>query len=278
MNRCFFLFIALFWIGSLFGINNPAFEYHQYSDKTPECIQNFYLINHANQTLQFVLGKKEQFLPPRHLKMSIWDALKLIETVVDDSNPESKLGDSGLYYRTAEALRKDGHPRWLILTGFIYDLGKVLTFLGEPPWAVMGDTFPVGCQFSKKIVYPTFFQFNEDIHNLRYQLPFGIYAPHCGFDRTHLSWGQDEYLYHVVKDYIPPQAAYIIRYRSFYAFHREGCYQHLMNDYDWEMLPWLQLFNQYELTAKKGETADTERPKLYYEALIEEFFPPVIDW
>ena len=38
--------------------------------------------------------------------------------------------------KTAEAFRRDGHPDWLILTGFIHDLGKILTSYGEEQWAV----------------------------------------------------------------------------------------------------------------------------------------------
>jgi hypothetical protein len=39
------------------------------------------------------------------------------------------------------------------LTGLIHDLGKILAhpeFGSEPQWAVVGDTFPVGCAFSDK--------------------------------------------------------------------------------------------------------------------------------
>ena len=32
----------------------------------------------------------------------------------------------------------------MIATGLIHDLGKVLCKYGEPQWAVVGDTFPVG--------------------------------------------------------------------------------------------------------------------------------------
>ena len=37
---------------------------------------------------------------------------------------------------------------WFVLVGLIHDLGKVLCLFGEPQWAVVGDTFPVGCAFS----------------------------------------------------------------------------------------------------------------------------------
>ena len=38
----------------------------------------------------------------------------------------------------------------------MHDMGKVLCLFGEPQWAVVGDTFPVGCAHSDKIVYPEF--------------------------------------------------------------------------------------------------------------------------
>lgn len=40
--------------------------------------------------------------------------------------------------QSAEAARKDGQPRWMILTALIHDLGKLLFFHGEPQWAVVG--------------------------------------------------------------------------------------------------------------------------------------------
>jgi len=48
--------------------------------------------------------------------------------------------------QTAEAIRRDGHPRWFILTGLIHDLGKILCLWGEPQWAVVGDTNPGACR------------------------------------------------------------------------------------------------------------------------------------
>ena len=51
-----------------------------------------------------------------------------------------------------------------------------------------------------------------------------------------MSWGHDEYLYHVFKNYLPEPALYMIRYHSFYAWHREGAYDYLCDDHDREML------------------------------------------
>lgn len=58
-----------------------------------------------------------------------------------------------------------------------------------------------------------------------------------GLDQVHMSYGHDEYLYHVVRPYVPAEAAYIIRYHSFYAAHRENAYEHLYADKDRAMMP-----------------------------------------
>jgi inositol oxygenase len=97
-------------------------------------------------------------------------------------------------------------------------------------------------------------------------------------DNVDLSWGHDEYLYQVVRDYLPEEAQYMIRYHSFYPWHREGAYGYLMNDKDRRMLPWVQKFNPYDLYSKSAAAPDVEALKPYYEELISEFFPPKIAW
>ncbi len=83
--------------------------------------------------------------------------MEFLNTLVDDSDPDIELDQLQHLLQTAEAIRADGHPDWFVLTGFLHDMGKVLCLFGEPQWAVVGDTFPVGCQHSDKIVYPEFF-------------------------------------------------------------------------------------------------------------------------
>ena len=164
--------------------------------------------------------------------MGVWEAVEFLGTLVDDSAPDLDLPQVDHALQTAEAIRADGHPRWFVVTGFVHDLGKVLCRFGEPQWAVVGDTFPVGCAFSSRIVYPELFAENPDVQVPAYQTRLGIYEEGCGLDRVHLSWGHDEYLYGVVKDHLPEEALYMIRYHSFYAAHREGDYGYLMNEHD----------------------------------------------
>src|SRR6185436_19662474 len=117
-----------------------------------------------------------------------------------DSDPDTDLSQIEHLLQAAEAIRADGHQRWFILTGLIHDLGKILCLYGEPQWAVVGDTFPVGGVYSDTIVFQRFFDANPDSQEARYQSRLGVYEEDCGLEKVHLSWGHDEYLYHVVKD------------------------------------------------------------------------------
>lgn len=260
------------------GSEKKAAEFRNYRAEARACVREFYRLNHRHQSLDFVLAKKREYLPLARRRMGVWEAMEFLNTLVDDSDPDTELSQIEHLLQTAEAVRNDGHPRWFILTGLIHDLGKILCLFGEPQWAVVGDTFPVGCRFSDTIVFPEFFADNSDSREPAYQTPTGIYEAGCGLDRVHLSWGHDEYLYQVVKDYLPEPALYMIRYHSFYPGHRENAYDHLMNDHDREMFAWVRAFNPYDLYSKAAERPSVGRLRPFYEELIAEFFPPVLRW
>lgn len=253
-------------------------EFRNYRAEARASVREFYQLNHRHQTLDFVLAKKKEYLPLQKRRMGIWEAMEFLNTLVDDSDPDTELNQIEHLLQTAEAVRNDGHPRWFILTGLIHDLGKILCLFGEPQWAVVGDTFPVGCRFAEQIVFPEFFADNTDSREPAYQTPCGIYSEECGLDRVHLSWGHDEYLYQVVKNYMPEPALYMIRYHSFYPGHKEHAYDHLMNAHDREMFAWVRAFNPYDLYSKAAERPSVERLRPFYEELIAEFFPPVLSW
>src|SRR5581483_574350 len=143
----------------------PAKAKEQFRDYRAEArpsVKEFYRLNHRHQTYDFVRAKKAEFLPLAKKRMGVWEAMEFLNTLVDDSDPDTDLNQIEHLMQTAEAIRRDGHPRWFILTGLIHDLGKILCLFGEPQWAVVGDTFPVGCAFSEKIVFPQFFADNPD--------------------------------------------------------------------------------------------------------------------
>lgn len=261
----------------------PA-EFRDYRAEAKPQVKEFYRLHHRRQTVDFVRAKREEYLPglsgdrsPKR-RMGIWEALEFLNTLVDDSDPDTSLAQIEHCLQTAEAIRRDGHPRWFIVTGLIHDLGKILCLFGEPQWAVVGDTFPVGCAWSETIVYPEFLADNTDAHVSQYQTSDGIYEPGRGLDQVLMTWGHDEYLYHVVREHLPPEALYMIRYHSFYPAHREGAYAHLMNDVDRKYFHWVRRFNPYDLYTKSAERPDVAALRSYYEDLVAEFFPGPLNW
>ena len=253
-------------------------EFRQYTDETPNRVREFYRLNHTHQTRDFVLAKQREYLPLKKRTMSIWEAMEYLNTLVDDSDPDTDVTQIEHLLQTAEAIRKDGHPRWFILAGFLHDLGKVLCLYGEPQWGVVGDTFPVGCAYSDEVVFPEFFAANPDSKITKYQTANGIYEEHCGLDKVHLSFGHDEYIFHVTRKYVPEQAQYMLRYHSFYAAHKHGAYKNLMNDRDVQMFEWVRKFNPYDLYSKGRERPNMKEILPFYEELVSEYFPKQIDW
>lgn len=253
-------------------------EFRNYDQTANPGVTEFYRLNHANQTVAFVLQKEKELGSLARGKKSIWAAADYLNTLVDDSDPDTDLSQIEHLLQTSEAIRADGHPRWFILAGFIHDLGKVLCLYGEPQWAVVGDTFPVGCAYSDQIVFHQFFAQNPDMQVPEYQTLYGIYEPHCGLENVHLSWGHDEYMYRVARNYLPESALYMLRYHSFYPAHRHGAYQHLMSAHDEKMFEWVRKFNPYDLYSKGAAKPNVRELKPFYEDLVAEFFPSEIDW
>ena len=70
----------------------------------------------------------------------------------------------------------------------------------------------------------------------------------------------------------------MLRYHSFYPWHKHGAYTHLTNDQDQDMLQWVHKFNQYDLYSKSHTRPDLAQLKPYYDDLFAEFFPPKLDW
>jgi inositol oxygenase len=253
-------------------------EFRNYEADARPTVREFYRQNHKHQTYEFAQAKRKEFLSLNRRKMGVWEAAEYLNTLVDDSDPDTDLSQLQHLLQTAEDIRRDGHPRWFIMAGFIHDLGKILCLWGEPQWAVVGDTFPTGCRYSDKIVFPQFFADNPDSRDPRYQTPLGIYDEGCGLDQVQLSWGHDEYIYNVAKDYLPEPALYMLRYHSFYPWHREGEYAYLTTAHDREMLEWVKAFNPYDLYTKSHEKPHVDKLRPFYEELIAEFFPAKVNW
>jgi inositol oxygenase len=251
-------------------------EYRNYDDPVRDTVREFYRLNHTYQTYEFVKQKQKEYLSFDKKEMPVWDAFQFLNQLVDDSDPDTDLDQFQHLLQTSEAIRRDGHPDWMVMVGLMHDMGKVLCLFGEPQWAVVGDTFPVGCAYSDKIIYPEYFVNNPDYNDPRYNTKYGVYEPNCGLRKVDMSWGHDEYVYQMMKDSLPEPGLYMLRYHSFYAWHREGAYDHLLDDHDREMLKWVKLFNPYDLYSKSPEPPDWNKLKGYYTELIEKFLPKTL--
>src|SRR5215204_1330332 len=251
-------------------------EYRNYADPARDTVREFYRLNHTYQTYDFVQEKRADYLKFDKKQMPIWEAFNFLNQLVDDSDPDTDLDQFQHLLQTSEAIRADGHPDWMVLTGLMHDMGKVLCLFGEPQWAVVGDTFPVGCAYSDKVVYPEYFKNNPDHNRSEFNTSLGVYEEGCGLRNVHMSWGHDEYVYQMMKDFLPESGLYMLRYHSFYSWHREGAYGHLLDDHDREMLQWVKLFNPYDLYSKNPEPPDWKKLKPYYEDLVAKYLPQTL--
>ena len=259
---------------SEFDAEKDKTQFRQYEDACDR-VKNFYAEQHEKQTVAYNLKARIAFKSKVRAEMTIWQAMEKLNTLIDESDPDTSLSQIEHLLQAAEAIHRDGKPRWMQLTGLIHDLGKLLFFYGaEGQWDVVGDTFPVGCAFDKRIILSDTFQQNPDKDDPVYSTKHGIYSPGCGLDNVMLSWGHDEYMYHICKDQssLPDEALAMIRYHSFYPWHQEGAYMDLCNEHDRRMLKAVKAFNPYDLYSKSDEMPSVEQLKPYYLELIGEYF------
>ncbi|OMO93307.1 Inositol oxygenase [Corchorus olitorius] len=250
-----------------------------------DIVEQHYKSSHINQTVDFVKRMRAEYEKLDKAEMGIWECCELLNEVVDDSDPDLDEPQIQHLLQSAEAIRKD-YPNedWLHLTALIHDLGKILVLpqFGElPQWAVVGDTFPVGCAFDESNVHFKYFKENPDFNNPKYNTKNGIYSEGCGLDNVLMSWGHDDYMCMVAKENgttLPSAALFIVRYHSFYPLHKYGAYAQFMNEEDKENMKWLKIFNKYDLYSKSKVLVDVEEVKPYYESLIAKYFPAKLKW
>ncbi|CAD7967530.1 unnamed protein product [Amoebophrya sp. A25] len=216
--------------------------------KRQEIVARTYRLQHTNQTVAFVRKMQEKWLAFDKGEYTIMEMIDLLDTLIDDSDPDNDLPNSIHDFQTAERIRAkypEAEYDWFHLIGLLHDIGKVLALpqvAGAdnvlPQWAVVGDTFPVGCQPAPEIVFgvesfaenPDFFvqgaaeevkisrentistaaatSENEDVSKDTstmittdgpYNTSLGMYTKNCGLDALLMSWGHDEYMYQVLK-------------------------------------------------------------------------------
>jgi len=257
--------------------NSNSSKLRKYEINTPQ----YYLYKdmHKNQTVYFVREKKKRYSKLNNCKMNIKDVLLEMNNFIDPSDPDVDSENSIHAYQTAERIRKK-HPlnKELQVVGLIHDLGKILFRFGESNWAVVGDTYVVGCKFPESIVYYETLKKNPDFNNEEYNSDLGIYKEKCGIDNLLISFGHDEYLYQVLKQNITHKISKklmrVIKYHSFYPWHTGEAYKQFMNYSDEQILKDVLYFNEFDLYSKEDvDFVLTDEIKEYYNNLLDEYFP-----
>jgi len=274
----------------------PGGALRTYDDSTAARVKEVYAQMRRHQSVEHVRRLRAKYAGAGALgsvRMSVWDALELLSTFVDVSDPDVSLPNHIHAFQTAEGLRAMRMPDWLQLTGLIHDLGKMVYLRGcdadgtsmGTQWSIVGDTWIVGCAMPDALVFAELSSASPDALHAERCTELGIYEEGCGLDAAMCAFGHDEYLYEVLRQNegvsLPREALYIIRYHSLYAWHDANCYARLESAYDRCMKGWVKLFNQHDLYTKADapySPAQLAELQGYYAGLVKKYLPAELDW
>src|SRR5438477_12661461 len=85
--------------------NKKTEQFRNYEADARPTVREFYRLNHLYQTYDFVQAKKKDFLSLSRREMSIWEAMEFLNTLVDDSDPDTDLSQLEHLLQTAEQIR-----------------------------------------------------------------------------------------------------------------------------------------------------------------------------
>src|SRR5437763_16410017 len=83
----------------------PKEAFRDYRAEARPSVKEFYRLNHTRQTLDFVLQKKREYLTKNRRRMGIWEAMEYLNTLVDDSDPDTDLSQIEHLAQVAESMR-----------------------------------------------------------------------------------------------------------------------------------------------------------------------------
>jgi len=257
--------------------------FRNYEDSArQDIVRQTYTEMHTKQTVAFVKQQHENWLKFDKGEFTIMEMVEVLDSLVDESDPDNDLPNSIHDFQTAERIRQQWPDHdWFHLVGLLHDIGKVLAcsqvagkFTLEQ-WAVVGDTFVIGCAPTEASVFGLeSFKENPDLDHPVYGTEYGIYEPNCGISNLMMSWGHDEYMYQMLKANgctIPEVGLNMIRFHSFYPWHDKRAYTHLEAPEDLETLKWVKEFNKFDLYSKGDSIPDVEALKPYYMSLLEKY-------
>src|SRR5437868_5002334 len=79
-------------------------QFRDYETDARPTVREFYRLNHRNQTYDFVQNKRREYLALQKRQMNIWEALEFLNTLIDDSDPDTDLSQMDHLLQTAEQI------------------------------------------------------------------------------------------------------------------------------------------------------------------------------
>ncbi|MCY3840328.1 MAG: hypothetical protein OXH09_17050 [Gammaproteobacteria bacterium] len=96
-------------------------------------VRRFYRQNHERQTLEFARAKRAHYGALNTTRMGIWEACETLDSLVDESDPDTGASQIEHCLQTAEGIKHDSPPDVAALRPFYEDLvGRY--FPAEIPW------------------------------------------------------------------------------------------------------------------------------------------------
>lgn len=269
-------------------LNSSEAGLRDYAD-APASVKRFYRNQRRGVTAEMTLKDRKAFLPLRKGKLSMWGLIQRARKYADGSDPDHIKAQLLHLYGAAKKAQDKKMPDWFVLTCLIHDGGK---FLMEwiPEHRVVGDTFPHLVRPGAEEIFFSEFKYNSDWKIVNAKGKSGFYKPKCGLDEMLMTWGHDEYLFHMVFNWLKENAEfvkkswkcsaleirlmlYMIRFHSFYAFHRQGGYRQLWSKTDAKLRPYLRIFSMFDLYSKPDRLPAIKVLDKEFKPLVNKFFP-----
>lgn len=263
--------------------NSFGDTFRNYEDSSRQTdVERTYTQMHMKQTVEFVRHQHDQWLKFDKGEFTVMETIAMLDNLIDESDPDNDLPNSIHDFQTAERIRQVWPEHdWFHLIGLLHDLGKVMALpeLAKEcvleQWAVVGDTFPVGCAPDMHAnVFPAAFKKNPDYNHPVYGTANGVYEPACGMSNLMMSWGHDEYMYQMLKangSTLPECGLNMVRFHSCYPWHEKRAYTQFEAPEDAETMRWVKEFNKFDLYSKGDALPDVAALKPYYQSLLEKY-------
>ena len=83
------------------------------------------------QMVAFNIWMCANFRKQMHVRMGVWHVIVVLDTLVDNSDPNTSLLQIEHLLQTADVMHHNGKPEWMQVIDPVHDLGKLLFMFGS---------------------------------------------------------------------------------------------------------------------------------------------------